>query len=176
MRKRPATIGLVLCPLLGILGWELGGFLGSFLPRSLLAAALVAAGWSLLNQGSKTAILSFLATGLASALGYALGALLLTPLLSFTVSALALGVVAGFVMARTRAKVAAMIATPVFATVGFVAGASIVIAPGLALDDGALFNRFLPAGAAGFGAFVVLGLAGVRRWLDADRSMNAVAS
>ena len=152
--------------LAGSLGWYLGGLLGSFLPRSALAAALTAAAFGLLLRRAAFALLAAGLVGAVSIAAYLAGSHSISPMLSWPAAALALGALGARTLVRARARVAAVVLLPLLASAGFVAGLAVVATIGMALDEARIVEELMLGGAAGFGLMSLGALAAVGRWLD----------
>jgi hypothetical protein len=157
-----AGLGLVAAGL----GWVLGGLIGGFLPRFTLATAVTAGAFGLLSRKPPLALIAAGLVGAVAAGVYLLGMRFGSPFLVWPAAALVLGALATRVLTRTRARIAALLAIPIFATLGLVAGMVGVTLTGLTLNEARLVAQNVAGGAVGFGLMALASFKAIDRWLD----------
>ena len=166
MRQRSFWVWLSAGFVAAALGWTAGGWIGSFLPRTLGASVLVAvsAGW--LAGSPRRGLLAGALAGIVATVAHVLGARLATSLLAWPGASLAIVLAVVGLFGRPWARVAAVVAAPLFGLIGFALGAVSVAFVGLSLNSGQITSQLLLGGAAGFGALTLAGLHVVARWCD----------
>jgi len=152
------------------LGWIVGGFLGSWAPRTACAvgATAVALGW--LNRQPRAALVGAVSTAIVSLAAVRIGESFFSPLLAWPVAALVIGVVGAFAFRRRRARIAFIVAAPLLGSVGLLAGMLTTFLAAKGLNDPRVAAQILLGGAVGFGLFLMAGAGIASRWLDATRA------
>ena len=165
---------LLLWALAGIgcpaLGWVLGGFLGSWAPRTACAVGATAIVLGLLNRQPRAALVGAVSAVIVSLAAVQIGHSIVSPLLAWPAAALVIAVVGAFAFRRRRAMIAFVLGAPVLGSVGFVAGMLATFLTARGLNDSRLAAQTLLGGAVGFGLLLMTSAAIAGRWLDATRA------
>jgi hypothetical protein len=157
------------------LGWIVGGFMGSWAPRTVCAAAATAFALGLLNRQPRAALLGAVGTALVSLAAVQVGQSFITSLLAWPVAGLVIGVVGAFAFRRRRAKIAFIVAAPLLGSLGVVAGMMAVFLTARGLNDPRVASQTMLGGAVGFGLLVMAGAALIGRWLDKSRAAGGAS-
>jgi hypothetical protein len=157
--------------LAGGAGWFLGGFIGTFLPQTILATAATGATVGMLARVPRLALLTALAAGLAAGIFFMVGVRVFTPLLAWPASAMATGTVTAALLHTRRERIATILAAPFFGSLGLLAGMAILVLAGITLDNSRLLGQFMWGGAAGFGLLTAAAVrtSGRRRYAKGGR-------
>jgi len=152
------------------LGWIVGGFLGSWAPRTACAvgATAIALGW--LNRQPRAALPGAVSAAMVTLAAVRAGQSFFSPLLAWPVAGLVIGVAGVSAFHRRRARIAFLVAAPVLGSVGVAAGMAAIFLTAMGLNDSRVAGQTLLGGAAGFGLLLMAGAAIVGRWLDGSRA------
>jgi len=170
---------LLLWPVAGLafsaLGWIAGGFMGSWAPRIACAvgATAIALGW--LNRQPRAALVGAVSTAMVSLAAVRVGHFFFSPLLAWPVAGLAIGVVGAFAFRRRRSRIAFIVAAPLLASIGVVAGMLAIFLIAFGLNDSRVAAQITLGGAVGFGLLLMAGAAVVGRWLDANSAAGGAS-
>src|SRR5208337_4500978 len=168
-RGRPLLLWAVAGLGFSAVGWILGGFLGSWAPRTVCAVAVTGFALGLLNRQPRAALLGAVSTALVSLIAVQVGQSFITSLLAWPVAGLVIGVAGAFAFRRRRARIAFIVAAPLLGSVGVVAGMIAVFLTARGLNDARVASQVMLGGAAGFGLLVMAGAAIIGRWMDGSR-------
>lgn len=157
------------------LGWIVGGFLGSWAPRTVCAVAATGFALGLLNRQPRAALLGAVSTALVSLAAFQVGQSFITSFLAWPVAGLVIGVVGAFAFRRRRARIAFIVAAPLLGSIGVVAGMLAVFLTARGLNDARVAAQVMLGGAAGFGLLVMAGAAIIGRWLDGSRAAGGAS-
>ncbi len=157
------------------LGWILGGFMGSWAPRSACAVGATAIALGLLNRQPRAALLGAVCAAMVSVAAVQLGHSFFSPLIAWPVAGLAIGVVGACAFRRRRAKIAFIVAAPLLGSVGVAAGMLVTFLTAMGLNDSRVAAQTMLGGAVGFGLLLMTGAAVAGRWLDARRAAGGAS-
>ena len=155
------------------LGWIVGGFVGSWAPRTACAVGATTIALGLLNRQPRAALLGAVSAAMVSLAAVRVGQSSFSPLLAWPVAGLVIGVVGAFAFRRRRARIVFIVAAPLLGSVGVVAGMLAIFLSAMGLNDSRLAAQIMLGGAVGFGLLLLTGAAVVGRWLDASRAGGA---
>jgi len=150
------------------LGWIVGGFVGSWAPRTACAGGATALALGLLNRQPRAALLGAVSAAMVSLAAVQVGQFFLSPLLAWPVAGLVIGVVGAFAFRRRRTRIVFIVAAPLLGSVGVVAGMLAIFLTAMGLNDSRVAAQIMLGGAVGFGLLLMAGAAIVGRWLDAS--------
>jgi len=157
------------------LGWIVGGFVGSWAPRTACAVGATAIALGLLNRQPRAALVGAVSAAMVSLAAVQVGQSFFSPLLAWPVAGLVIGVVAAFAFRRRRARIAFIVAAPLLGSVGVVAGMLVIFLTAMGLNDSRVAAQIMLGGAVGFGLLLMAGAAIVGRWLDASRTAGGAS-
>jgi len=170
---------LLLWPLAGLgfsaLGWIVGGFLGSWAPRTACAVGATAIALGLLNRQPRAALVGAVSAGIVSLAAVQIGEFFFSPLLAWPVAALVIGVVGAFAFRRRRTRIAFIVGAPLLGSAGFLAGMLATLLIAMRLNDSRVAAQIMLGGAVGFGLLLMAGAAIAGRWLDATRAAGEMS-
>jgi len=170
---------LLLWPLAGLgfsaLGWIVGGFLGSWAPRTACAVGATAIALGLLNRQPRAALVGAVSAGIVSLAAVQIGEFFFSPLLAWPVAALVIGVVGAFAFRRRRTRIAFIVGAPLLGSAGFLAGMLATFLAAMRLNDSRVAAQIMLGGAVGFGLLLMAGAAIAGRWLDATRAAGEMS-
>jgi len=170
---------LLLWPLAGLgfsaLGWIVGGFLGSWAPRTACAVGATAIALGLLNRQPRAALVGAVSAGIVSLAAVQIGEFFFSPLLAWPVAALVVGVVGAFAFRRRRTRIAFIVGAPLLGSAGFLAGMLATLLIAMRLNDSRVAAQIMLGGAVGFGLLLMAGAAIAGRWLDATRAAGEMS-
>jgi len=170
---------LLLWPLAGLgfsaLGWIVGGFLGSWAPRTACAVGATAIALGLLNRQPRAALVGAVSAGIVSLAAVQIGEFFFSPLLAWPVAALVVGVVGAFAFRRRRTRIAFIVGAPLLGSAGFLAGMLATLLIAMRLNDSRVAAQIMLGGAVGFGLLLMAGAVIAGRWLDATRAAGEMS-
>ena len=170
---------LLLWPLAGLgfsaLGWIVGGFLGSWAPRTACAVGATAIALGLLNRQPRAALVGAVSAGIVSLAAVQIGEFFFSPLLAWPVAALVVGVVGAFAFRRRRTRIAFIVGAPLLGSAGFLAGMLATFLAAMRLNDSRVAAQIMLGGAVGFGLLLMAGAVIAGRWLDATRAAGEMS-
>ena len=170
---------LLLWPLAGLgfsaLGWIVGGFLGSWAPRTACAVGATAIALGLLNRQPRAALVGAVSAGIVSLAAVQIGEFFFSPLLAWPVAALVIGVVGAFAFRRRRTRIAFIVGAPLLGSAGFLAGMLATFLAAMRLNDSRVAAQIMLGGAVGFGLLLMAGAVIAGRWLDATRAAGEMS-
>lgn len=174
-RGRPLLLWAVAGFGFSALGWIVGGFLGSWAPRTVCAVGATAIALGLLNRQPRAALLGAVSTAMVSLVAVQVGQSFITSLLAWPVAGLVIGVVGAFAFRRRRTRIAFIVAAPLLGSVGVAVGMLAVFLTARGLNDPRVASQVMLGGAAGFGLLVMAGAAISGRWLDGSRAAGGAS-
>jgi hypothetical protein len=174
-RGRPLLLWAAAGLGLSALGWILGGFLGSWAPRTACAVGATAIALGLLNRQPRAALLGAVSTAMVSLAAVQVGQSFITSLLAWPVAGLVIGAAGAFAYRRRRTRIAFIVAAPLLGSVGVAAGMLAVFLTARGLNDSRVAAQIMLGGAAGFGLLVMAGAAIIGRWLDGSRATGGAS-
>jgi hypothetical protein len=157
------------------LGWIVGGFLGSWAPRTACAVGATALALGLLNRQPGVALLGAVSAAMVSLAAVRIGESFFSPLLAWPVAGLVIGVVGAFAFRRRRTRIAFIVGAPLLGSVGVVAGMLAIFLIAMGLNDSRVAAQTMLGGAVGFGLLLMTGAAILGRWLDATRAAGGTS-
>jgi len=152
------------------LGWILGGFVGSWAPRTACAVGATAIALGLLNRQPRAALLGAVSAAMVSLAVVKVGQSFFSPLLAWPVAGLVIGVVGAFAFRRRRSRIAFIAASPLLGSIGVMAGMLAVFLTAMGLNDSRVAAQIMLGGAVGFGLLLMAGAGVVGRWLETSRA------
>jgi len=166
-----AAAGLVF----SVLGWVVGGFMGSWAPRIACAVGATAIALGLLNRQPGAAVVGAVSAVIASLAAVKVGQFFFSPLVAWPVAGLVIGVVGAFAFRRLRSRITFIVAAPLLGSIGAVAGMLAMFFTAMGLNDARVAAQTTLGGAVGFGLLLMVGAAIVGRWLDGTRAAGGAS-